>query len=185
MTRISDRSASLADRLFGEHSGSWPTSYAPVQRKRRAIMIEVVQAFDRTSIARLDSDDAAALDRKIEAARRLFADRGAWLKPHHRIEILRNTTALMEGMRDHLGRQIAREGGQAIDGCADRNRPRHRRGAQCSRRAARLGGREIPMGLTPASVDRRAFTIVEPIGIVAAISAFNLPSMRPTPIGRP
>jgi hypothetical protein len=31
------------------------------------------------------------------------------------------------------------------------------------------------MGLTPASVDRRAFTIVEPIGIVAAISAFNLP----------
>jgi acyl-CoA reductase-like NAD-dependent aldehyde dehydrogenase len=31
------------------------------------------------------------------------------------------------------------------------------------------------MGLTPASVDRRAFTIVEPIGIVATISAFNLP----------
>jgi hypothetical protein len=28
------------------------------------------------------------------------------------------------------------------------------------------------MGLTPASIDRRAFTILEPIGIVAAISAF-------------
>src|ERR1700726_4602407 len=28
---------------------------------------------------------------------------------------------------------------------------------------------------TPASVDRRAFTIVEPIGVVAAISAFNHP----------
>jgi hypothetical protein len=40
-------------------------------------MIEVVQAFDRTPIARLESDDRAALDRKIEAARRLFADRGA------------------------------------------------------------------------------------------------------------
>ena len=49
-----------------------------MQRKRRAIVIEVVQAFDRTPIARLDSDDAAALDRKIEAARRLFADRGAY-----------------------------------------------------------------------------------------------------------
>jgi acyl-CoA reductase-like NAD-dependent aldehyde dehydrogenase len=36
-----------------------------------------------------------------------------------------------------------------------------------------MGGREIPMGLTPASVDRRAFTIIEPI--VAAISAFNHP----------
>ena len=44
-------------------------------------MIEVVQAFDRTPIARLESDDRAARDRKIEAARRLFAERGAWLKP--------------------------------------------------------------------------------------------------------
>jgi acyl-CoA reductase-like NAD-dependent aldehyde dehydrogenase len=77
-------------------------------------MIEVVQAFDRTPIARLDSDDAAALDRKIEAARRLFSDRSAWLKPHQRIEILRNTAALMEGKRDHLGRQIAREGGKSL-----------------------------------------------------------------------
>jgi hypothetical protein len=32
-------------------------------------------------------------------------------------------------------------------------------------------GREIPMGLTPASDNRRAFTILEPIGVVAAISA--------------
>jgi acyl-CoA reductase-like NAD-dependent aldehyde dehydrogenase len=31
------------------------------------------------------------------------------------------------------------------------------------------------MGLTLASIDRRAFTIVEPIGVVAAISAFNHP----------
>ena len=32
-------------------------------------MIEVVQAFDRTPLIRLDSDDSAALDRKIDAAR--------------------------------------------------------------------------------------------------------------------
>jgi acyl-CoA reductase-like NAD-dependent aldehyde dehydrogenase len=36
-------------------------------------------------------------------------------------------------------------------------------------------GREIPMGLTPASDRRRAFTIAEPSGVVAAISAFNHP----------
>jgi acyl-CoA reductase-like NAD-dependent aldehyde dehydrogenase len=138
-------------------------------------MIEVVQAFDRTPIVRLDSDDAAALDRKIEAARRLFADRGAWLKTHRRIELLRKLAGLMEGKREHLGRQIAREGGKpltdalietdrAIDGV---------RNAADELRV--MGGREIPMGLTPASIDRRAFTIVEPIGVVAAISAFNHP----------
>jgi acyl-CoA reductase-like NAD-dependent aldehyde dehydrogenase len=38
-----------------------------------------------------------------------------------------------------------------------------------------LAGREIPMGLTPASQDRWAFTIKEPVGVVAAISAFNHP----------
>jgi acyl-CoA reductase-like NAD-dependent aldehyde dehydrogenase len=38
-----------------------------------------------------------------------------------------------------------------------------------------MGGREIPMGLTSASIDRRGFTIVEPIGVAAAISAFNHP----------
>jgi acyl-CoA reductase-like NAD-dependent aldehyde dehydrogenase len=43
-----------------------------------------------------------------------------------------------------------------------------------------MGGREIPMGLTPASIDRRAFTIVEPIGIVAAMSAFNHPLSNTT-----
>lgn len=37
------------------------------------------------------------------------------------------------------------------------------------------GGIEIPMGLTPASENRRAWTILEPIGVVAAISAFNHP----------
>jgi len=37
------------------------------------------------------------------------------------------------------------------------------------------GGREILMGLTPASIDRRALTTLEPIGLAAAISAFNHP----------
>jgi hypothetical protein len=46
----------------------WWTSCGPRSNKRSATMIEVVQAFDRAPITRLESDDAAALDRK-----RLFA----------------------------------------------------------------------------------------------------------------
>ena len=138
-------------------------------------MIEVVQAFDRTPIARLESDDRAALDRKIEAARRLFADRGAWLKTHQRMEILRKLAELMEGKREHLGRQIAREGGKPLtDALIETDRAID--GVRNAVDELRVrGGREIPMGLTSASIDRRAFTIVEPIGVVAAISAFNHP----------
>jgi acyl-CoA reductase-like NAD-dependent aldehyde dehydrogenase len=139
------------------------------------MMINVVQAFDRAPIAELKSDDAAALEAKIEAARRLFADRGAWLKAHQRVAILRKLAALMEGKREHLGRQIAREGGKPLTDAlieTDRAIDGVRNAAEELRV---MGGREIPMGLTPASTDRRAFTILEPIGVVAAISAFNHP----------
>lgn len=44
-------------------------------------MIAVVQAFDGR-IARLESDDATALDRKIKTPRRLFANRRGCLSSH-------------------------------------------------------------------------------------------------------
>jgi acyl-CoA reductase-like NAD-dependent aldehyde dehydrogenase len=138
-------------------------------------MIQVVQAFDRTPITEIKSDDAAALDRKIETARRLYSERALWLKPHQRMEILRKLTVLMEGNREELGRQIAREGGKPLTHAlieADRAIDSVRSAADEMRVMA---GREIPMGLSSASTDRRAFTIREPIGVVAAISAFNHP----------
>jgi len=138
-------------------------------------MLTVVQAFDRQPFAELPTDDAAALERKLSVAFRLSRDRSAWLKPHQRIDVLHRLATLMEGKREHFARQIAREGGKpytdamvethrAIDGV---------RGAAETLRTR--GGREIPMGVTGSSENRRAWTIHEPIGVVAAISAFNHP----------
>jgi acyl-CoA reductase-like NAD-dependent aldehyde dehydrogenase len=138
-------------------------------------MIEVVQAFDRARITEVASDDAASLERKIGLARETFDDRGAWLAPHRRIAVLRALAGLMEARRDHLALQIAREGGKPLaDALVETDRA-----VDGVRNAAEelrvMAGREIPMGLTPASDGRRAFTVVEPIGPVAAISAFNHP----------
>ena len=77
-------------------------------------MLKVVQAFDRAPIAEIETDDAAALERKLQAAERAFRDRDGWLKPHQRIAILRKLAALMGGKRDHLAMQIAREGGKPL-----------------------------------------------------------------------
>ena len=121
-------------------------------------MLTVVQAFDRTPMAEIETDDAAGLERKLQAAERAFRDRDGWLKPHQRIAILRKLAALMADKRDHLALQIAREGGKplpdaivettrAIDGvhnAADELRS--------------FGGREIPMGLSAAADHRWAFT---------------------------
>ena len=138
-------------------------------------MLTVVQAFDRAPIAEIETDDAAALERKLQAAGRVFADRDGWLKPHRRIAILRKLAALMEGRRDQLAMQIAREGGKPLpDAIIETNRAID--GVHNAADELRnFAGREIPMGLSPAAEDRWAFTTKEPIGIVAAISAFNHP----------
>src|ERR1700722_2222522 len=138
-------------------------------------MIEVVQAYDRAPIGTLESDDAAALERKLDTTHKLFMDRKAWLKPHQRMDVLRRLEKLVIERREHLGMQIAREGGKTLtDALAETDRAIDgiRNSADILRTWA---GEEIPMGLTPAGDDRRAWTIKEPIGVVAAISAFNHP----------
>ncbi|MEJ8570729.1 aldehyde dehydrogenase family protein [Microbaculum marinum] len=138
-------------------------------------MLEVVQAFDRAPFAQIPTDDAAALERKLQAAERVFRDRDGWLKPHQRIAVLRKLAALMEGRRDHLALQIAREGGKPLpDAIVETTRAID--GVQNAADELRnFAGREIPMGLSAPSENRWAFTTREPIGVVAAISAFNHP----------
>src|SRR5918998_2714237 len=138
-------------------------------------MLQVVQAYDRAPIAEVSTDDGASLETKLEAAYRVFRDRDGWLKPHERIAILRRLAALVEGKRDHLALQIAREGGKPLrDAVVEVNRAVD--GVMNAADELRnFAGREIPMGLTAASAGRWAFTTREPIGVVAAISAFNHP----------
>lgn len=138
-------------------------------------MLKVVQAFDRQPMAEIETDDAAALERKLQAAERVFRDRDGWLQPHQRMAVLRRLATLMEGRRDHLAMQIAREGGKPLpDAIIETNRAID--GVHNAAEALRnFAGREIPMGLSAAAESRWAFTTKEPIGIVAAISAFNHP----------
>ena len=137
--------------------------------------IKVVQAFDRAPIETIPTDDAAALEKKLALAAEAFENRDGWLKAHQRTAILRRTAELLEAKREHFAKLIAREGGKpftdaaievtrAIDGIRD-----------AADELRNFHGREIPMGLTPASEGRWAFTTKEPIGVVAAISAFNHP----------
>jgi len=137
--------------------------------------MKVFRAFDRTPLSELEEDDEISLERKLNTAAFAFSDRDAWLKPYRRIEILRKLALLMEGKREPLGRQIASEGGKPLTDAlveVDRAMDGVRNAIEVLRNS---GGREIPMGVTPASDGRWAFTTREPIGVVAAVSAFNHP----------
>jgi acyl-CoA reductase-like NAD-dependent aldehyde dehydrogenase len=135
----------------------------------------VYRAYDRTQFAELPTHSDAELEQKLARAAQAFANRDAWLAPHARIAVLRRLAERVEAHKEEFARLIAQEGGKpysdavievtrAIDGV--------RNAAEALRD---FGGQEIPMGLTPASAGRWAFTIREPIGVVAAISAFNHP----------
>ena len=137
--------------------------------------MQVVQAFDRAPISEIAVDDAQALERKLATAARTATARSGWLKPHERMKVLHGAASLLQGQQERFAKLIAREGGKPwMDAVVEVTRAID--GLKNAAEALRdFGGREIPMGLTPASDGRWAFTVKEPIGVVAALSAFNHP----------
>lgn len=135
----------------------------------------VKQPYDCAVIEEIALDDASSVERKLEAASRAFANRGCWLPKQERIAVLRRLRDLVADKSESFAVLIAREAGKPlIDARIEVTRAIQgiERGAS---EIEHLGGEEIVMGITPADMDRWAFTTREPIGVVAAISAFNHP----------
>lgn len=126
-------------------------------------------------VGEVEQADAAVLERALECQVDLFADRGAWLPTPRRVEILQSASDTMRSRRQELARQISLEGGKPLtDALVEVDRAVN--GVRlCAEEAARMGGEVVPMGATATSAGRTAFTTREPIGVVAAISAFNHP----------
>jgi acyl-CoA reductase-like NAD-dependent aldehyde dehydrogenase len=117
---------------------------------------------------------AAQVDEALARAARLHAGKG-FLPRHERVAILTAASERLRTERDALAQLIASEGGKPlVDARVEVDRAAAGV-AFLAGEAARIAGREIPMGATPATAGRLAFTTVEPIGPVLAISAFNHP----------
>jgi len=137
--------------------------------------LKVNSPYDGHLIATIDLDGADQIENALETAFQLAKDSDKILPAHQRIEILGKTADLVQAKAEEFARQSAEEGGKPlIDSRIELDRA-----VQGIREAAQsisqLTGHEIPMNLTPSSMSRMALTIREPIGVVAAISAFNHP----------
>ncbi|HSI76649.1 MAG TPA: aldehyde dehydrogenase family protein [Lunatimonas sp.] len=137
--------------------------------------IKVTSPYDQSLIKELPLIDGEALEKKIDTAYNLFTDTSKWIPAHKRIAILEKVRQIMEGKVEELTKIAAGEGGKpfrdskvevlrAINGVKI-----------ATEEISHLKGEQIPMGLTAASVNRLAFTMREPIGVVASLSAFNHP----------
>lgn len=135
----------------------------------------VHQAYDGAVIEDIATDNAENLAQKLDRAVSAFSNRTNRLPAFKRLEILHRLARLVERDYEIFALLIAREGGKPlIDARIETTRAINGIIGAASE-LEHQAGREIPMGLTAASQNRWAFTTKEPIGVVAAISAFNHP----------
>ena len=151
----------------------WPLL---LSRNRAAASIETVTApYDGAVIAEVETTGLDHIDDALDTACALHRNKDGWLPLAERIAILGRTAAIMSEHADLLALEAAREGGKplidskveiarAIDGVRI-----------CIEHIRADAGDVIPMGTTPASAGRLAFTQKQPIGPVVAVSAFNHP----------
>jgi acyl-CoA reductase-like NAD-dependent aldehyde dehydrogenase len=137
--------------------------------------LAVTSPYDGRELDQVATSGLDHVDDALAAARALFRDRSAWLSIPQRIEILVNTAEIMSSEVEELSLLAASEGGKpytdskvevirAIDGIQ-----------LCAETLRSHSGDVIPIGTTPSTMARLAFTQKEPIGVVVAVSAFNHP----------
>ncbi len=146
-----------------------------VSDRPAAGMLTVSSPFDGRELGQVATGNAGHVDDALAVAHALFRDRDGWLSVPERLEILNNAAAIMQTQVEQLTLLAASEGGKpyvdskvevirAIDGVH-----------LCAETLRSHSGSVIPIGKTPATTGRVAFTRKEPIGVVAAVSAFNHP----------
>ena len=137
--------------------------------------IEVTSPFDDSVVGTVPFGSVSEVETALELARTTFDDHKNALPKHKRVEILEKVVEIMSAQTDELTKLCASEGGKPwIDSQVEVARAIN--GVKLAIEA--LGaqeGKEIAMGHTASSANRMAYTFKEPIGVVAAVSAFNHP----------
>lgn len=137
--------------------------------------IEVTSPFDGKVVGKVLFSSYEDVERAIDLAYQTFLDRDNWLPKFKRVEILENVMKIMSSQVEELTVLCASEGGKPyIDSKVEVLRAIN--GIKIAiEQLSVYEGKEIAMGHTNTSVNRIAYTLKEPIGVVAAISAFNHP----------
>jgi len=124
-------------------------------------------------LAELEMHDSAQVDNMLSTAQALH--QSGCLPMHERVSILKKLAKLVDAEHEDFSRLIANEGGKPIrDARVEVTRAVN--GIHIAiTEIENSKGVEIPMDLSAAGAGHEAFTILEPIGVVVAVSAFNHP----------
>ena len=137
--------------------------------------IKVTSPYDGKVVGEVPFSTLDDVKSAIDLAQETFSDYDNHLAKYKRVEILEKAMQIMSSQVEELTLLCASEGGKPyIDSKVEIQRAIN--GIKLA--IEHLGayeGKEIAMGHTLSSANRMAYTFKEPIGVVAAISAFNHP----------
>jgi acyl-CoA reductase-like NAD-dependent aldehyde dehydrogenase len=138
-------------------------------------MLTVFSPYNRQPVGEIPLHTAADVENALSTASARYHDRKKWLPKHERIAILNRLADLLTSRFDDFLTTAISEGGKPhVDSVVE-----VQRAIQGIRNAVTqlevMHGEEIPMGLTAGTANRWANTIIEPVGVIVAVSAFNHP----------
>ncbi|GGD46142.1 aldehyde dehydrogenase [Malaciobacter pacificus] len=138
-------------------------------------IIEVTSPFDGKVVGTVPFTTVEGVQAAIDTAYEKFLDVDNWIPKYKRIEILEKLMEIMSSQVEELTILCASEGGKPyMDSKVEIQRAIN--GVKIAiEQIGQIEGHEIAMGHTASSANRMAYTMKEPIGVVAAISAFNHP----------
>ncbi len=133
----------------------------------------VKQAYTGKVLAELQMHDGVQVEQMLSNAQERHQI--GRLPEIQRIEILQKLADLVEAEHEDFSCLIANEGGKPIrDARVEVTRAIS--GIRIAiRELGNIKGEKVPMDYTPAGAGHKAHTILEPIGVVVAVSAFNHP----------
>lgn len=137
--------------------------------------IEVTSPFDGKVVGEVPFCSVEEVQAAIDLASDTFLDHANALPKYKRVEILEKVAQIMSSQVEELTIMCASEGGKPyMDSKVEVQRAIN--GVKLAIEAlSAQEGKEVAMGHTVSSANRMAYTFKEPIGVVAAISAFNHP----------
>lgn len=142
------------------------------ERLATAATADVVNPYDGSVVGRVAQASAEHAERAVTAAARALAQ--GWPQPE-RAAALERARALVSERAEELARCIAEESGKPL-------KTARLEAARCADtllyaaiEARRLAGTVVPFEGTSNGLGRMGLTLLEPRGVVAAISPFNFP----------
>jgi acyl-CoA reductase-like NAD-dependent aldehyde dehydrogenase len=135
----------------------------------------VTNPYTQKSITNLPFISAKDIEQAFSLAHKTYSDRKKWLTKTERISILEKAKSLLEKDKDAFIKLAIAEGGKPYnDTVVEVNRAINGISLAIDT-IKQQTGELIPMNINPSSENRLAFTVLEPLGVVFAISAFNHP----------